>query len=236
MAPQTKILELPEVEVKEWPGGQVILCTELWEKRPVVLFIVRRPGCHLCRAEAHLLHSQKNKFDLMNVHLVAVVKENVGKELVEFQQLVWPHADIVVDSSKAFSKTVFTNGNPKHSLCRLLGNLLVPCSKGGKAIRTNSALAWQLGLPGNLRGEGLFKGGLLVAHRGGMIEYAFAEEELGERAPIEDVLAAARAVSEMPEPSESIPEPQEEPSILSEIEIVMKRKDKPSLLSCLHFI
>uniref|UniRef100_A0A673V3W7 Peroxiredoxin-like 2A n=1 Tax=Suricata suricatta TaxID=37032 RepID=A0A673V3W7_SURSU len=58
---------------------------ELWEKNGAVIMAVRRPGCFLCREEAADLSSLKPKLDELGVPLYAVVKEQIGTEVKDFQ-------------------------------------------------------------------------------------------------------------------------------------------------------
>lgn len=45
--------EYGEAPLKKLPAGtEVLKASELWKDRPVVMHMVRRPGCILCRAEA----------------------------------------------------------------------------------------------------------------------------------------------------------------------------------------
>ncbi|KAJ7545024.1 hypothetical protein O6H91_09G103500 [Diphasiastrum complanatum] len=53
---------------------------ELWATRPTLIFCIRRPGCVMCRAEAHQLNARKFMFDVMDIQLVAVVNEYIDSE------------------------------------------------------------------------------------------------------------------------------------------------------------
>ena len=58
---------------------------------------------------------------------------------------------------------------------------------------------------GNLLGEGFVHGGLYVvragARAGDAPAFAYAEQEIGEHAPVDDVLAAAKAAAAEPAPA-----------------------------------
>ncbi|KAL1551178.1 hypothetical protein AAHA92_19053 [Salvia divinorum] len=58
--------------------------SELWREKPALFVCIRRPGCTLCRAEAHQLYSKKPIFDALGVQLFAVLHEHIESEIKDF--------------------------------------------------------------------------------------------------------------------------------------------------------
>jgi peroxiredoxin len=52
----------------------------MFAKSPVLLAVIRRPGCMFCRREAIYLSAMKDKLDAKNVRLIGVVHETKGVE------------------------------------------------------------------------------------------------------------------------------------------------------------
>ena len=79
-----------------------------------------------------------------------------------------------------------------YALAGLKRGVLATFSPRGMA---HAARAWRKGFRQTARrGDGLQQGGLLVVDRGGRILYAHRDNEAGDLAPNEEVLAAVRAV------------------------------------------
>ncbi|CAI0405191.1 unnamed protein product [Linum tenue] len=55
--------------------------SELWRDKPAVILCIRRPGCIMCRAEAHQLYARKPLFDALGVQLYAVLHEHIESEV-----------------------------------------------------------------------------------------------------------------------------------------------------------
>ncbi|CAN1320781.1 Peroxiredoxin-like 2A [Linum perenne] len=55
--------------------------SELWRDKPAIFLCVRRPGCIMCRAEAHQLYAKKPIFDTMGIQLFAVLLEHIESEV-----------------------------------------------------------------------------------------------------------------------------------------------------------
>lgn len=65
---------------------------------------------------------------------------------------------------------------------------------GSRQLAANGKRADDAGVTGNLTGEGLTHGGLLVVARGGEVKYLFLEAEIGDHAPMEEVMAACQGL------------------------------------------
>mmetsp|Transcript_13054 Transcript_13054/g.39554 ORF Transcript_13054/g.39554 Transcript_13054/m.39554 type:complete len:185 (+) Transcript_13054:118-672(+) len=168
-------------------SGSTLTASQIWASQPVVIFLIRRPGCVLCRAFANTLVENKGKLDAMGVKLVGIVKEWDQAEIDDFTKKFWP-ADIFFDESKKIFTSLTDGMETKLSLAQMLN----PFSAAWKAARK----AKQTVTDHNLKGEGQIPGGLLVMKSGGGgIVYSHLETFFGDHPPIADVLAAAKKAS-----------------------------------------
>ena len=110
-------------------------------------------------------------------------------EVEEFKRDFWPE-HLYLDEDKAFFKAVGGGKLKKGSLSAFLN----PFSR----IWKHAGDAKKAGVKEhNLNGEGLIMGGMFVMKPGSQgVQYQFQERNFGDHAPIEDVLAAAKAASE----------------------------------------
>ncbi|KAH9772191.1 hypothetical protein KPL71_012948 [Citrus sinensis] len=158
---------------------------ELWRESPAVLLCIRRPGCIMCRAEAHQLYAKKPIFDALGIQLFAVLHEYIESEV---QRVVvkdfWPRywgGVVVYDQGMEFFKTLGGGKLLKDKF--LSGFLLNP-----RAI-ANYKRARTLGVEQNFKGEGEIKGGLFIVGRGRSgIAYQFIERNFGDWAPLAEVI------------------------------------------------
>ncbi|XP_024541399.1 uncharacterized protein LOC9656287 isoform X2 [Selaginella moellendorffii] len=158
-----------------------IKAADLWSRRPALLFIMRRPGCVMCRAEAHQLYARKPIFDAMGVHLVAVLGEYMEAEVRAFWPRYWGGM-VVVDKNREFFQAL--GGG------RLLKDNLVTGFCFNAAARMNYKRAQTSGAEGNFVGEGLIKGGLYIIRAGKAgVAYQFVERNFGDWAPVEELLS-----------------------------------------------
>ena len=65
---------------------KTITSDELWASQPVLLLVLRRPGCVLCRGESKSLWERKAEFQKLNVRMVCVLHEAIPAEVKDF----WP--------------------------------------------------------------------------------------------------------------------------------------------------
>ncbi|KAH9707776.1 hypothetical protein KPL70_012671 [Citrus sinensis] len=158
---------------------------ELWRERPAVLLCIRRPGCIMCRAEAHQLYAKKPIFDALGIQLFAVLHEYIESEV---QRVVvkdfWPRywgGVVVYDQGMEFFKALGGGKLLKDKF--LSGFLLNP-----RAI-ANYKRARTLGVEQNFKGEGEIKGGLFIVGRGRSgIAYQFIERNFGDWAPLAEAI------------------------------------------------
>ncbi|XP_020583339.1 uncharacterized protein LOC110026654 [Phalaenopsis equestris] len=154
--------------------------SEMWKEKAVVLLCIRRPGCIMCRAEAHRLYSRKPIFDALGIQLVAVLHEHIESEVREFWPRYWGGV-VVIDQNMGFFKA-FGGG-------RLLKDRFLTGFVLNSEAKANYRAAKATGLEGNYRGERHIKGGMFIVRRGrGGIAYQFIERNFGDWAPIAEVV------------------------------------------------
>ncbi|KAM0942599.1 putative alkyl hydroperoxide reductase subunit C/ Thiol specific antioxidant [Dioscorea sansibarensis] len=79
--------------------------SDLWRNKPTILLCVRRPGCIMCRAEAHQLYARKPIFDALGVQLVAILHEQIESEVKDFWPRYWGGI-VVLDRNLDFYKAL----------------------------------------------------------------------------------------------------------------------------------
>jgi len=145
----------------------------------------------LCREDGLDLHElvAQNKAVFDGISLFGVIKEiNVDDEgLYEFQSKYFPH-DLYLDKDLAFYKAL---GDRKLRIP--LGSLLNPFRAYGYMKEMNKRLKSKK-VEGNLKGEGIKQGGVIIFDDKGNVKYAYLEET-GNEMPINDILSAVKDVS-----------------------------------------
>ncbi|KAG0452040.1 hypothetical protein HPP92_026164 [Vanilla planifolia] len=166
------------VECQLATKAPLLKASELWNEKPTVLLCIRRPGCIICRAEAHRLYSRKPVFDALGFQLVVVLHELIESQVKEFWPRYWGGM-VVIDQSMGFFKAL---GSGKLLKERFLTDIVLNSRANYKAAKAS-------GFKGNHIGEGEIKGGLFVIRRGrGGVAYQFIERKLGDWAPIVEVI------------------------------------------------
>ncbi|XP_026662604.2 uncharacterized protein LOC103712748 [Phoenix dactylifera] len=190
----------------EYKGGMARLVTtkappmkasELWKQKPTILLCVRRPGCVMCRAEAHQLYSRKPIFDAMGCQLVAVLHEQIESEISDFWPRYWGGA-VILDRSMDFFKAL---GGGK-----LLKNKFITGFLFNPRAIANYKRAKATGFQKNYKGEGEIMGGLFIIGSGKTgIAYQFIERNFGDWAPTAEVIdVCSRLQRELPSQGESL--------------------------------
>ncbi|GLT66441.1 hypothetical protein SLA2020_388060 [Shorea laevis] len=154
--------------------------SELWRDKPAVLLCIRRPGCIMCRAEAHQLYAKKPIFDALGVQLFAVLHEHIEAEVKNFWPRYWG-GSVLYDRGMEFFKAL---GGGKLLKDKFLSGFVF----NPRAI-ANYKRAKAMGLEQNLKGEGEIKGGLFIIGGGKSgIAYQFIERNFGDWAPTAEVI------------------------------------------------
>jgi len=124
--------------------------------------------------------------------VVALVKEDIGTEVADFRARYWSE-EVLLDESMRFFLALGGGGEhrPYSSVANFLAMLATPFTKR----RTKAAMsAYKAkGIANNLNGEGMIAGGVYVVRQDGQAAYTFLEEDIGDHAPVEDVIEGVRA-------------------------------------------
>lgn len=183
-----ELATLASAKLKDF-NDVAVTASQLWATAPVVVFIVRRPGCVLCREEALRLQEHKAEFEALGVKLAAVTKEWLPEEIAAFSPKFWPSESLYLDEDRVFFKAI--NGGHTHKIS--LFHMLNPFSQAWK----NTRRAQKTVTDSNLKGEGTIAGGLVVVKAGsGGVVYSHLEKTFGDHAPLEEVLAAAKEAAQ----------------------------------------
>lgn len=141
----------------------------------------------MCREEAAELSSLKPQLDQVGVPLYAVVKENIGTEVQDFQPYF--KGEIFLDEKKQFY-------GPQKRKMLFMG--FIRCS-----VWRNFFRAWKSGYTGNLDGEGFVLGGVFVVgpgKQGVLLEHR--EKEFGDKVSLDAVLDAVKKIKLQPAENE----------------------------------
>lgn len=137
----------------------------------------------MCREEAAELSSLRPQLDQLGVPLYAVVKENLGAEVENFQPYF--KGEIFLDEKKQFY------GPLKRKMLFLA---LFRCK-----VWRNFWRAWRSGYSGNMDGEGIVLGGVFVIgprKQGVLLEHR--EKEFGDKVSLDAVLDAVKKIKAQP--------------------------------------
>ncbi|KAH6798669.1 hypothetical protein C2S51_035153 [Perilla frutescens var. frutescens] len=153
--------------------------SELWREKPAILVCIRRPGCIMCRAEAHQLYSKKPIFDALGIQLFAVLHEHIESEVKDFWPRYWGGA-VLYDRGRSSSRPWWREAAQRQVHIWFLLN--------PRAI-ANYRRAKASGVENNFKGEGEIKGGLYIVGKGKSgIAYQFIERNFGDWAPPAEVI------------------------------------------------
>ncbi|CAA3011720.1 Hypothetical predicted protein [Olea europaea subsp. europaea] len=154
--------------------------SELWREKPAILLCIRRPGCIMCRAEAHQLYTKKPIFDALGVQLFAVLHEHIESEVKDFWPRYWGGA-VLFDRGMEFFKAL---GGGKLLKDKFISGFLF----NPRAI-ANYKRAKAMEVDQNFKGEGEIKGGLFIVGKGKSgVAYQFIERNFGDWAPTAEVV------------------------------------------------
>ncbi|KAH9314405.1 hypothetical protein KI387_023032, partial [Taxus chinensis] len=174
-----------KVGMETWAPGDLrspppMRAGDLWLDKPAVVLCIRRPGCVMCRAEAHQIYARKPLFDAMGFQLIAVLHEFIDAEVKEFWPRYWGGI-VAVDLQKDFFRALGGGNLPTEGF--ITGFLF------NKRAIDNYRRAKAMGIQTNYKGEGTVKGGLLVIGSGKTgVAYQFVERNFGDSAPLGEVI------------------------------------------------
>ena len=153
-----------------------------------ICYVVRRVGWPFCREEGLALAelSANEHKPLEGFGLWGVIKETGvdDKGLSEFTGF-YPYP-LYKDNDLSFYKAL---GNRKLSIplnrFKMVGGVI--------SFFSSSSRLKEKKIEGNLTGEGMLKGGVIIFGKDGSPKYAY-QEQMGNELPVEDILAAVHAI------------------------------------------
>uniref|UniRef100_A0A7N9D6R7 Prostamide/prostaglandin F synthase n=1 Tax=Macaca fascicularis TaxID=9541 RepID=A0A7N9D6R7_MACFA len=158
--------------------GEAVELRSLWRDRACVVAGLRRFGCVVCRWIAQDLSGLAGLLDQHGVRLVGVGPEALG--LQEFLDGGYFAGELYLDESKQLYKEL---GFKRYNSLSILPAAL------GKPVRDVAAKAKAVGIQGNLSGDLLQSGGLLVVSKGGdKVLLHFVQKSPGDYVPQEHIL------------------------------------------------
>lgn len=123
--------------------------------------------------------------------VVALVKEDIGTEVADFRAGFWSD-EVMLDDQKSFYLALGGGKESRtFSVTTFLAMYLNPFSKS--RIKDALGKSDKEGVKGNITGEGFINGGVYVIRSDGKAAFAFCEEQMGDMAPVEDVLEGVKA-------------------------------------------
>ncbi|XP_004407418.1 PREDICTED: prostamide/prostaglandin F synthase [Odobenus rosmarus divergens] len=166
--------------LKHAVSGEAVELRSLWREQACVVAGLRRFGCSVCRWIAQDLSSLRGLLDQHGVRLVGVGPEALG--LQEFLDGGYFAGGLYLDESKQFYREL------GFRRCNRLS--IVPAALG-KPVRDVALKAKAVGIQGNLSGDLLQSGGLLVVTKGGdRVLLHFVQKSPGDYVPQESILQA----------------------------------------------
>ncbi|XP_047301362.1 prostamide/prostaglandin F synthase isoform X4 [Homo sapiens] len=152
--------------------GEAVELRSLWREHACVVAGLRRFGCVVCRWIAQDLSSLAGLLDQHGVRLVGVGPEALG--LQEFLDGDYFAGELYLDESKQLYKELgfkrlWTQASPEFGQAtwclRRYNSLSILPAALGKPVRDVAAKAKAVGIQGNLSGDLLQSGGLLVVSK-----------------------------------------------------------------------
>ncbi|XP_012354004.2 prostamide/prostaglandin F synthase isoform X3 [Nomascus leucogenys] len=176
--------------------GEAVELRSLWRERACVVAGLRRFGCVVCRWIAQDLSSLAGLLHQHGVRLVGVGPEALG--LQEFLDGDYFAGELYLDESKQLYKELgfkrlWTQASPESGQAtwclRRYNSLSILPAALGKPVRDVAAKAKAVGIQGNLSGDLLQSGGLLVVSKGGdKVLLHFVQKSPGDYVPKEHIL------------------------------------------------
>ena len=146
--------QIANIELEDVFTGDKFLAKSLWEVESedvLLIYLIRRPGCQLCREQAELLSDMiEYNPSMKNVKLVGVVHEyKYLEDITTLKEKYFRGNPVYLDREKNFYNA---------QGMRRLGLHAILWASVMKAIRRASSK----GIKGNTRGDGTLLGGVLV--------------------------------------------------------------------------
>ncbi|KAJ9054194.1 hypothetical protein DSO57_1017157 [Entomophthora muscae] len=166
--PEKKLGFLEGIKVQNSKGAMLDI-SDYWKTDTVLLKVLRRFGCPLCRYESRMLSELKPEFDALGVRLVAVGFDVLG--LYDFMAGGYWEWEILLDQDRSLHTALNLNKLPISSG---LKNLI-----SATTIAATSA-AHKAGIIGDFKGDAFQLGGTFVIEKGtGIVLYEHRQTGTG---------------------------------------------------------
>ncbi|RIA90415.1 hypothetical protein C1645_769977 [Glomus cerebriforme] len=182
----TPIEVLRDITLTDLKDNSTFKASNIWQSGPALIFVVRRPGCQLCREDAVRISSQRDLiFGKMGLNMVAIVHEILDNEVEEFNEGFWK-GTVYFDKEKAFYNSL---GGGKLQYAGFV-SFIKP------SVWSNIRRNYKTGVTGNFKGDGSVLGGLYIikSDTEGVV-YQYREKVWGDQAPLKQVLKACEQAS-----------------------------------------
>jgi hypothetical protein len=179
MSPTAVFSTIKTTVLSELGTNTKITASTLWQDKPVLIHLVRRPGCQFCREQASVLVANRDLITTkLGVELVAVVHEEKGADIFQNDYFKGP---VYYDESKDMFKALHGGSLRWGGLSTFFSGTFLSNYRRNRASNVK----------GNLEGEGRIFGGLLVVGKGDEgILFEFQEKTFGDQPALQDVLQA----------------------------------------------
>merc|ERR1712039_357471 len=137
-----------------------------------------------CRAEVDKVYKHRAELKRLGVRMAVALRENLPEEVEAFREDVWKEESIYLDSSFALFGAI-AGGTPNEADPEKFMAQFGLYAEG-------KAEGYMDEKHHNTVGEGLMTGGIYVLRKGGEVQWAFHEKNVGHTADAADVLAAAK--------------------------------------------
>lgn len=168
-----------EVEKIRGPGdSQNVKLSSFWEDQPVVLHVLRRFGCQLCRGQSVEMAKMLSQLEANNVRVVGIGLEKFGLE--EFEENNYWKSELYIDNEKKIHKALaLTKVGWVGTFMMLFANKSVKEA----AQKTKDT-------PGNFQGDGRQLGATFVMAKGGELLLDHRQKDFGDQPTNAEILTA----------------------------------------------
>ncbi|RHZ45426.1 hypothetical protein Glove_680g37 [Diversispora epigaea] len=182
----TPLETLNKIKLKDLKTGSTFEANTLWQKEPVLLLVVRRPGCQLCRQQSVKLASYRDLITTnLGIKMIAIVRENLEGEVEEFNKDFWK-GQVYLDEESSFNSSL--GGGKVHVAG--LNNFLKP------SVWFNIRSTYKTNTKGNTKGDGYTTGGIYIINKGSKgVEFQYLEKVWGDYPPFEQIIEVLEKIS-----------------------------------------
>jgi prostamide/prostaglandin F2alpha synthase len=168
-----------QVEKIHGPGDAAsVNISSFWEHQPVVIHVLRRFGCQLCRGNAVVMSRMLPQLEANNIRLVGIGIEKLGLE--EFEEGGYWKGELYIDHGKKIHKALELK-----SVSIVSALMMIFANKAVKdaAQKTKDT-------PGNFKGDGRQLGATFVVGKGGEMLLDFRQRDFADQPSTVSILDA----------------------------------------------